>query len=601
MNRIKVLDELTIQKIAAGEIIERPSSIVKELVENSLDAKSSNITIEIRNGGKSYIRVTDDGEGIAREDLSIAFKRHSTSKLSSADDLYQIMSFGFRGEALASISTISKVEVLTKTDENPIGTHAFLEEGNILKLESVGCPKGTTMIVTHMFYNVPVRENFLKSDMIEANNVSDIVYKLALGNPGVSFKYIKDNKVLFKTSRNNDLISNIYALLGKDFNDNLIRVNYESSNLKVHGYISNNKFYRSNKTHQYLYVNNRYIKNYNISSLIENQYKSIIPINKFPVFILFIDMDPKLIDVNIHPTKEEIKFMNQQKINEELGYIIDKTINESLSIPKTKFKQRKEKPINELPLLYDENFLTKKSHLETYDNYDNIENKDTITEDRSYHIKEDVEDLLVDEPDKNNYELINILGKGQIIGTLFFTYILVEDLQSSKLFVVDQHAAHERVMYEKFKEEYKEENISIQHLLKPEIIELSNAETQLVVKNIDLFKKLGFMVEEFGTNSVIIRGVPILFGKPQVKNLFLELVDTIESNIESSYEVKLDKIIKISCTRAIKSGDKMNNIEIESLFKQLCNTKNPYTCPHGRPTIIEISKTDIDKEFKRIT
>ncbi|NLJ99492.1 MAG: DNA mismatch repair endonuclease MutL [Tissierellia bacterium] len=601
MNRIKVLDELTIQKIAAGEIIERPSSIVKELVENSLDAKSSNITIEIRNGGKSYIRVTDDGEGIAREDLSIAFKRHSTSKLSSADDLYQIMSFGFRGEALASISTISKVEVLTKTDENPIGTHAFLEEGNILKLESVGCPKGTTMIVTHMFYNVPVRENFLKSDMIEANNVSDIVYKLALGNPGVSFKYIKDNKVLFKTSRNNDLISNIYALLGKDFNDNLIKVNYESSNLKVHGYISNNKFYRSNKTHQYLYVNNRYIKNYNISSLIENQYKSIIPINKFPVFILFIDMDPKLIDVNIHPTKEEIKFMNQQKINEELGYIIDKTINESLSIPKTKFKQRKEKPINELPLLYDENFLTKKSHLETYDNYDNIENKDTIAEDRSYHIKEDVEDLLVDEPDKNNYELINILGKGQIIGTLFFTYILVEDLQSSKLFVVDQHAAHERVMYEKFKEEYKEENISIQHLLKPEIIELSNAETQLVVKNIDLFKKLGFMVEEFGTNSVIIRGVPILFGKPQVKNLFLELVDTIESNIESSYEVKLDKIIKISCTRAIKSGDKMNNIEIESLFKQLCNTKNPYTCPHGRPTIIEISKTDIDKEFKRIT
>ena len=235
MNRIKVLDELTIQKIAAGEIIERPSSIVKELVENSLDAKSSNITIEIRNGGKSYIRVTDDGEGIAREDLSIAFKRHSTSKLSSADDLYQIMSFGFRGEALASISTISKVEVLTKTDENPIGTHAFLEEGNILKLESVGCPKGTTMIVTHMFYNVPVRENFLKSDMIEANNVSDIVYKLALGNPGVSFKYIKDNKVLFKTSRNNDLISNIYALLGKDFNDNLIKVNYESSNLKVHG------------------------------------------------------------------------------------------------------------------------------------------------------------------------------------------------------------------------------------------------------------------------------------------------------------------------------------------------------------------------------
>ncbi|HHV38162.1 MAG TPA: DNA mismatch repair endonuclease MutL [Tepidimicrobium sp.] len=591
MSKIKILDELTIQKIAAGEVIERPASIVKELVENSLDAASSSITIEIRDGGKSYIRVTDDGDGIAREDLKIAFKRHSTSKLANADDLYQIMSFGFRGEALASIATISKVEVLTKTAGNPVGTHAYLEGGDIVKMGSVGCPKGTTMIVTDMFYNVPVRENFLMSDSAEANHVSDIVYRLALGNPGISFKYIRDNRIVFKTSKNKSLVSNIYSLLGKDFYENLIKLRYTGSNFKVHGYISNNKFYRSNRSHQYLYVNNRYIKNQNIASLINDRYKSIIPINRFPVFILFINIEPELIDVNIHPTKEEIKFMNQQQINRELEHILEETIKKHLSIPKPSFTHRHDKVVDELPLLYDSNSLNIP---------DMSTNSKGISNKSSYFAENEIIDYAKEEV-KEDYKLKDVLKDVKIIGSIFSTYVLAEDLESNKLFIIDQHAAHERIMYERFKEEYLKEDIAIQNILKPEIIELNNAETQTVIENMDFFRKIGFVVERFGTNSIIIRGVPILFGTPQIKNLFLDILDTIGSDIESGYEVKLDKIIKIACVNAIKGGDRMNEVEIKCLIDQLCDMENPYTCPHGRPVIIEISKKDIDKEFKRIT
>lgn len=606
MSRIKELDEITIQKIAAGEIIERPSSIIKELVENSLDANSSNITIEINNGGKSYIRVTDDGDGILEEDLNIAFKRHSTSKLSNVDDLYRIMSFGFRGEALASISTVSKVEVLTKTDDDLPGTQVFVEEGQIIKKRPVGCPKGTTMIVRDIFYNIPVRENFLKSHVVEANHVSDIIYKLALGNSGISFKYIKDNKVILKTSKDNDLISNIYTLLGKDFSSNLLQIDYKDSNFSISGYISNNIFYRGNRSHQYLYVNNRYIKNDHISNLVESKYKSIIPINKFPVFVLFIDVDPSLIDINIHPTKQQIKFINQQLLDRGLDYTIDRTLKKALSIPKALFNQeKKQDQTEEVPLLFEKSFFENEGIIGS-DNtfYDINEHKSSINKvvegKLKYDDKSTNKEFLDGKTKKYDDTLSNVLQRIRPIGILFSTYILVEDSELNRLLIVDQHAAHERVMYEKYKEEYENEKVITQNLLTPEVIELTNTEVAIVMENIKLLRKLGFIVEEFGTNSVIIRGVPILFGKPEIKKLFLQLIDTIKLDIKSSYEIKLDKIIKIACTRAIKSGDKIVDIEIESLFEQLSKTKNPYTCPHGRPTIIEISKEDIEKEFKRI-
>lgn len=600
MPKIKILDELTIQKIAAGEIIERPSSIIKELVENSLDAGSSNITIEIIDGGKTYIRVTDDGHGILEEDLNIAFKRHSTSKLSKVDDLHKINSLGFRGEALASISTVSKVEVLTKVNEDLPGIQVFIEEGKIIKKQPIGCPKGTTMIIKDIFYNIPARKNFLDSDLVESNHINNIIYKLALGNPGISFKYIKDNKVVFKTSKNNNLISNVYSLLGKEFSKNLIKIHHKDLNFELHGYISKNTFYRGNRSHQYLYVNNRYIESKDISNLVEKQYKSIIPINRFPVFILFIDISPSLIDVNIHPTKQQIKFINQKEIYIGIEYIINKELNEVLTIPKANLEQNKKVLIKEeLPLLFEPDFFKEKNESEHYNgpknyiekSYDLYEDKKTI---------DNKEGIIHKNQEVKEDSLKDILERIKLIGVLFSTYILVEDPVANNLLIMDQHAAHERIMYERFKKEYENEKIVVQNILTPEIIDLTNTEFSIVMNNIKLLRRLGFIVEEFGANSVIIRGVPILFGNPNISGLFLELVDTLKTDIKSSYDTRLDKIIKMSCTNAIKSGDNIKDIEIESLFKQLSKVENPYTCPHGRPTIIEFSKKYIEKEFKRI-
>ncbi|NLW23572.1 MAG: DNA mismatch repair endonuclease MutL [Tissierellia bacterium] len=602
MSKIKVLDELTVQKIAAGEVIERPSSIVKELVENSLDANSSSITVEIRNGGKSYIRVTDDGDGFLEEDLQIAFKRHSTSKINTVDDLYRIMSFGFRGEALASISAVSKVEVLTKTEGSLSGIQAFVEEGKIVRQQPVGCPKGTTMIVRDLFYNLPVRKGFLKSDTVESNHISDILYKLALGNEGITFKFIKDNKIIFNTTKNNDLITNVYTLLGKEFSDNLIKVDYERENLRIYGYISNNTFYRSNRNHQYIYVNNRYIKDDFISNIIESRYKSVIPNNRFPVFLIFIEVDPSFIDVNIHPTKQQIKFSNQLNIQEVLEDIVDKTIYEAMSIPKALLAEGKiDDKIEELPLLYkvDGGNGEWKAYDSPYDS--SMESENNVLEENVEYLDKDKGNTIetgISGEKRNGFN--DIFERGRIVGVVFSTYILVENLELNKLYIIDQHAAHERIMYERYKREYEDERVVTQKLITPEIIELTNGEFATVMENMELFRKLGFELEEFGTNSVIIRGVPIIFGKPEIKKLFFELLDTIGSNIRSSYEVKLDKIMKIACTKAIKSGDSITNLEIKSLFDQLKNTKNPFTCPHGRPTIIEISREDLEKEFKRI-
>lgn len=607
MGKIKVLDDLTIQKIAAGEVIERPSSVVKELIENALDANSTNITIETREGGKKYIRITDDGDGIYENDLINAFKPHSTSKLAKIDDLYNINSFGFRGEALASISSVAKVEVLTKTEKNVSGIQGFVEESKIIKQLPVGCPKGTTMIVRDLFYNLPVRRKFLKSNTVEGNYITDIVYKLALGNCGVSFKYIKDNQVVLNTSKNNNLRDNIYILLGKEFIDGLMEIQFENEDFKIYGYISNNQFYRGNRSHQYLYVNNRYVKNVGLTNIIETKYKSLIPINRFPIFVLFVYIDPSLIDVNIHPTKEEVKFVNEEEFNTKLEYIIDKTLKDNLAVPKATFtKEPIEKKDDSIPLLYEEKFYSDDYKLNINKNEDNtqiLESMPIYEKDfNTYKIKH--EEVIKRKEDINRIDgeddLKNILKRLKYIGIIFSTYIIAEDTLSNRVFIIDQHAAHERILYEKYKKEYEMEKVIIQPLLTPEIVELTDSEITMVLENIELLKNLGFVVEEFGNNSIIIRGVPVLFGEPQLKSLFLEIIDNISSIHNKNYEYRTDKIMKIACSNAIKGGDKIFSMEIQSLFEQLSQVENPYTCPHGRPTIIEILKEDVEKEFKRI-
>ena len=607
MGKIKVLDDLTIQKIAAGEVVERPASIVKELIENSLDANAKNITIEIKNGGKSYIRITDDGDGIDENDLKLAFKRHSTSKLSSVEDLYEIKSLGFRGEALSSISNVSKVEVMTKTESSLGGIQAMIEEGEILSTNIIGSPKGTTMIVRDLFYNLPVRKKFLKSDLVESNQISDIVYKIALGNANTSIKFIRDSKVVLSTSRNNDLNSHIYSVLGKEFAKNLKEIDDGDEEIQIKGYISNNQLYRSNRSHQYIYINGRFINNLSISNLIESHYKTLLPLNRFPVFILFIEIDPGSIDVNIHPTKQEVKFANQDKIMELINKIIKGVISSSISIPKVNFKNNESKSEDDkLPLLFDLNktnkleedlvikdFTTKKQP--SFNHTNNIYINEKTTDKDYKSVKEKL--YIKEEEDKS---IKNVLLDLEPIGIVFNTYILAEDKLNEKIYFIDQHAAHERVMYEKYLNEYKKEEIVVQQLLIPEIIELTNGEMTNFTENISLFHNLGFEVEEFGGNSVAIRGVPMLFGIPNIKELFYDLLDNLESQIKSSYELKLGKIMKLACVNAIKAGDKINNIEILSLFDQLKLCENPHTCPHGRPTVLEMTKRDIEKEFLRI-
>ena len=611
MGKIKVLDDLTIQKIAAGEVVERPSSIVKELIENSLDANSRNITVEIQNGGKTYIRVTDDGDGISGDDLDLAFERHSTSKLTSVEDLYRIKSLGFRGEALSSVSNVARVEVMTKTKDSIGGIQAMVEEGKVISKNIIGCPKGTTMIIKDLFYNLPVRKKFLKSDLIESNQISDIIYKIALGNLKTSFKFIKDNKVVLKTSSNNSLDSHIYSILGKEFSNNLVEISIEDENIAIKGYISNNNLYRSNRNHQYIYINGRYINNTDISSTVEKHFRSVIPLNRFPVFILFIEMDPSIIDVNIHPTKQEVKFSNQTDFIDLIDRVIKDSLHPSIAIPHVSFQNKIDKPDNNaLPLLFELNHNNSKEE----DSEKGIIIKDFTSGNNPIinpkHSNENVfirevnpsEEYQPKDQEKNELknELKNVLSNVEPIGVVFNTYILAEDKVNEKIYFVDQHAAHERVMYEKYLNEYRNENIVTQQLLIPEIIELTNTEMTNLLENMPVFLDMGFDIEEFGNNSVIIRGVPLLFGTPNINNLFYDLLDRIQLEIKSNYDVKLDKIMKIACTNAIKGGDKMSQLEIFSLFEQLKKCQDPHTCPHGRPTVIEMTRKNIEKEFLRI-
>lgn len=616
MSTIKVLDHLTIQKIAAGEVIERPSSIVKELIENSLDANARTIVIEIEKGGKSLIRVTDDGDGIREEEISLAFKRHSTSKLRNIDDIYKLFSLGFRGEALASISTVSKVEVLTKTQNAQGGIHVNVEDGDIVSQDRVGCPKGTTMIIRDLFYNLPVRKKFLRTDNTEANHISDLINKLALGNPHVSFRFIKDKKTVLKTSGNKNLLSTIHTILGKDYTKNLVPLYHKDDYIEVNGYISNNNLYRANRNHQYLFINNRNITNHNIVRIVESAYKSLIPIGRFPIYILNIKIDPGEIDINVHPTKQEVKFVNGDQVFSRINNIINNSINDLLRVPKLRLENNIIRDNeNKLPKLFINDEIEKNNNIVIHDytqeNYEgfqedvgeniqsivtpeynflnNLEKREIMNEDSKNKINNREENSL-------DYSSIEILP----LGVVFATYIIVEVEGENKILFIDQHAAHERIMYEKYKKEYENEQVHSQILLAPEVIELTNVEMNSLNENIGLFNKLGFDLEEFGPKSIVIRAVPLVFGKPQVRDLFLDLLDSLKDNIKTSYDMKADKIMKIACTKAIKAGDKIGSREITALFKDLLRCDNPLTCPHGRPTIIELTKRDIEKQFLRI-
>jgi len=604
---IKLLDNKTINKIAAGEVVERPSSVVKELVENSIDAKATSINIEIAEGGKEYIRITDNGTGIHKDDIELAFLRHSTSKIASVEDLYRITSLGFRGEALASIAAVSQLELITKVEEDSSGKQIEIHGGQLISKKEIGCPKGTTIIVKNLFYNVPVRLKFIKSHMTESSYISDIVYKLAMGNPSISFKFIKDNKLILKTSGNDDLSLNIYSLFGRDFADSLFKMVYIGEDIKIEGFVSKPSFTRGNRSHQYIFVNGRYVRNDDITRAIEEVYKSLIPINRFPMFVIYISINTKDVDINIHPNKMEVRFKDQSIINKITEEMVKNTLSDKNLIPEITINKRNEKVDTEQTHILD--VIDSRDKLSTTEEKKaSIQYNKSTTESNEFVIKENSWDKKSNDAKKdfpvtyNNYEKKKIpkIPHLTILGRLFNTYILAEDKNEDAFYMIDQHAAHERIMYEKFKEQYEKEEIFIQDLLTPEILSLTLSEFQLFKENKIFFEKLGFRMEDFGQNDLLIRSVPLIFGKPNSKSLFLDILDKLQYDVKSSYDLRLEKIIKMACTNAVKAGDNIGEIEIDRLIEDLREVEEPYTCPHGRPVIVKMTKYELEKKFKRI-
>lgn len=638
---IRLLDENTISKIAAGEIIENPASIIKELLENSIDAGAENIVIEVKGEVGSYLRITDDGDGIAKDDINLAFMRHSTSKLHKVEDLYNIVSLGFRGEALASISTISHVELLTKHKDEKVGTRAIVENGEVVEKNNVGLPKGTTFYVKDVFYNTPVRKKYLKNDNIEFGYIQEVVQKIALSQKNISIKLIRDGKIILNTNKELDLLNHIYTLLGKDIATNLIETDFKSQSYKIKAFFSNNKLYRSSRNHQYIYINGRYVKNLDISRRIEKGYYSLIPLNRYPVFILFIEIDPILIDVNIHPKKHEIKLSRENNLLAILSEMLEDVLYPNRSIENISFdkvvankKDTQEnvtvfEMFNEDPEEIIENNFIEESKYNNYIDVNEIESTLDPIEDFAYNtdnndIKNTEKTILKksemffennilkdNELKSNNIESFMVkkeeklsqidksLLDTKISGTLFKTFIILESTRNSKCFLIDQHAAHERVLYEKFKNQFENANIDKQILLKPEVIELNAEEKINIENNIDLLNSIGFDVETFGENSLIVREVPMIFGLPAYWNFIYDVFDALNRDIKSSYEVDPYKIMKKACKAAVKAGDSLTDMEIQSLVTQLIQCENPYTCPHGRPTIIEFTKSDLEKMFLR--
>lgn len=617
---IRLLDEATISKIAAGEIIENSASIVKELVENSIDAGADDILVEIRGESTDYIKVSDNGSGFSEEDLEVAFLRHSTSKLEKIEDLEKIRTLGFRGEALASISNISKIKLMTKREDDLAGNSLLIENGKIIKKNKVGMPKGTTFVISDVFYNTPVRKKFLRKDLTEINNIIDIVQKIALSNNNIKFTLIRDGKIILNTGSDKDPINRIFSILGSEIASSLNEGSFESENYKIKGFFSDNKLFRSNRDSQYIFVNGRFIRNINISRAVEKNYHSLIPLNRYPVFVLYLEIDPRLIDVNIHPKKNEIKISNENILSALLAEVVEEVIFQNRSIREIEIEDKKENVSvfdifeeesieaeeqerdTDLKSLWDIEKETSEDSSEKTFNEDAVLYKENLKED----INPEEEKFFTEEHEEKNFlfnseksHIDEKLLNTRIAGVLFKTYILLENQREGITFLVDQHAAHERVNYEKFLHMYLKSEITSQILLKPEIIELNQMEYDKILNYLDLFTKLGFKIEDFGDKSVVLREVPMIFGLPTYVNFIRDIVDSLDKDISSNYEADLYKIMKKSCKASVKAGDDLSDMEIESLIRDLKNCENPYTCPHGRPTVVEVSKHTISKLFLR--
>ena len=656
MPQIALLSQETIDKIAAGEVIERPSSVVKELVENAIDAGSSAVTVEIKEGGISFIRISDNGCGIEREQIPLAFLRHSTSKIKSVEDLFTVTSLGFRGEALSSIAAVSQVELITKTNGDFTGSRYLIEGSKEVSLEEIGAPDGTTFIVRNLFYNTPARKKFLKSAQTEGTYIHELMQRMILSHPDVAFKFIMNNQVKLQSSGNGNIKDIIYHLYGRDITKALLPIAHESELFKVSGFIGKPMISRGNRGYELYFVNGRFIRSQILSKAIEDAFKPFLMQHQYPFTVLYFEIDSSLLDVNVHPTKMELRFSNQQELYREVQSIlsaalvhrdiipevpVDTPKKNEMEVPKIEkvmpepFEQKRleeirkavrkdspyeikypvsrpmgtgsvssaaqEKLLDTIKSMPPEDMMEERIQKEPLPEQSKKETEKELAKE-AYVIRE--EETYGAKPE-GSYEQGSFLkeeemAKQKIIGQLFDTYWLVE--YNDRLFLVDQHAAHEKVMYEKLKKQFEKKEFTSQAISPPIVITLSMREAEVLERFKEQFTKLGFEIEHFGGAEYSICGVPGNLYRLNTRDVLIEMLDELTDGISerATADVILDKIASMSCKAAVKGSQRLSLPEMEQLMKDLMKLDNPYNCPHGRPTIIAMSKYEIEKKFKRI-
>lgn len=681
MPHIQVLDQITIDKIAAGEVIERPASIVKELVENAIDAGASSVTVEIKDGGISFIRIMDNGCGIPKEEVRSAFLRHSTSKIRNVEDLAHISSLGFRGEALSSIAAVTRTELITKTAEAEFGTRYLIEGGKETSLEDTGAPNGTTFLVRQLFYNVPARRKFLKTPMTEAGHIQDLLVRLSLSHPEVALRFISNGQEKLRTSGSGKLKDVIYQVYGRDVAANLIEIDYEKGGLRISGYLGKPVITRGNRNFENFFVNGRYVKSPMISKSLEDAYRDFVMQHKFPFAVLHFHIQGDEIDVNVHPTKMELRFQRQQDVYNTVFEGVHRTLLEPELIQKAEVpdpvSEREEKkdkeespfllkprqterrpvisdrvreeapvyaakppvtekpPVDEKPVsepeVRDEDYFIRKmrERVTAYHNRSSAaevsdksgiyrpeiqterirqavsqtaEEQQYAKEQQTLEEQQPVEDAKPKQMDlfEENFLKRDIRAEYKLIGQVFDTYWLVE-FQNS-LYIIDQHAAHERVLYERTLKGMKTREFTSQYLSPPIILTLSMQEAQLLNEHMDRFARIGFEIEPFGGEEYAVRAVPDnLFGIAK-KDLLMEMIDDLSDGLSTGMTPELidEKVASMSCKAAVKGNSRLSAKEVDSLIGELLTLDNPYHCPHGRPTIIAMTKKELEKKFKRI-
>ncbi len=640
MANIQVLDQITIDKIAAGEVIERPASIVKELVENAIDAGATAVTVEIKDGGISFIRITDNGCGIPREEVALAFLRHSTSKIRTVEDLTTVASLGFRGEALSSIAAIAQVELITKTKDALLGTRYVIEGGVEKKIEDAGAKDGSTFLIHNIFYNTPARRKFLKTAMTEASHVNELMIRLALSHPEVSFEFITNNQSKLHTSGNGKLKDVIYQLFGREIAMNLLEIDEAFAGIKITGHIGKPLISRGNRNYENYYINGRYVKSNIIAKAIEDAYKDFTMQHKYPFTVLHFVMDGNDLDVNVHPTKMELRFSKQQEVYNFVYQAVKNALSERELIPRVEVPEVRKSEVPVKPYVPTQPVKPAEKNLDYFmkkmqervSSYHNQMSQAEVKDAHEVHREKEQADRIREAVNYNKPNSIKpsetpnvetktpvapteekqldlfeqklltkeAIVEHKIIGQVFDTYWLVEF--NEQLYIIDQHAAHERVLYEKTLHGMKERDYTSQYLSPPIILNLSMQEEEILKEHMDTFAGIGFEIEPFGEASYAVRAIPDnLFGIAK-KELLIEMLDSLVEGIHSSIapDMIAEKVASMSCKAAVKGNSRLSAAEVEVLIGELLKLDNPYHCPHGRPTIIAMTKRELEKKFKRI-